>query len=144
MVLFTVYIVLLIYFLFFSEGYRRCAQEERIYHYNLKLFTEIQRFWIYREQLGIRAFVTNVLGNVAGFVPYGFIFPIISSRMRSFWLILLSGLLISLTVETIQLLTRVGSFDVDDLFLNTLGVAVGGMAFSICDRIRRQIYGKKV
>ena len=144
MVLFTVYIVLLIYFLFFSEGYRSCALEERFYHYNLKLFTEIQRFWIYREQLGIRAFVTNVLGNVAGFVPYGFIFPIISSRRRSCWLILLSGLLISLTVETIQLLTRVGSFDVDDLFLNTLGVAVGCMAFSICDRIRRQIYGKKV
>ena len=32
------YVLLLIYFLFFSEGYGRIAEEERIYRYNLKPF----------------------------------------------------------------------------------------------------------
>ena len=31
----------------------------------------------------------------------------------------------SLIVETVQLITRTGSFDVDDIFLNTLGGIVG-------------------
>ena len=32
---------------------------------------------------------------------------------------------ISLTIEVIQLLTKVGCFDVDDMILNTLGAALG-------------------
>lgn len=50
------YVLLLIYFLFFSEGYGRIAEEERIYRYNLKPFVEIRRFWMYREQVGLSAF----------------------------------------------------------------------------------------
>lgn len=34
-VLFAVYVILLIYFLFFSEEYGRVAQAERVYRYNL-------------------------------------------------------------------------------------------------------------
>lgn len=51
-VLFAVYVILLIYFLFFSEEYGRVAQAERVYRYNLVPFVEIRRFWVYREQLG--------------------------------------------------------------------------------------------
>ena len=57
MVLFVLYVLLLIYFLFFSEGYGRIAEEERIYRYNLKPFVEIRRFWMYREQVGLSAFL---------------------------------------------------------------------------------------
>ena len=51
----------------------------------------------------------------------------------------------SLAVETIQLVTRVGIFDVDDLMLNTLGAALGYLVFAVCNRVRRKIYyGKKI
>ena len=65
--LFVLYILLLIYFLFFSEEYGRVAAEERVYRYNLIPFVEIRRFWTYREQLGVFAVVTNLFGNVIGF-----------------------------------------------------------------------------
>lgn len=42
--LFVLYILLLIYFLFFSEEYGRVAAEERVYRYNLIPFVEIRRF----------------------------------------------------------------------------------------------------
>lgn len=53
-------------------------------------------------------------------------------------------LFISLTIEVIQLLTKVGCFDVDDMILNTLGAALGYGIYAVCDRIRRKINGKKI
>jgi len=125
--LFVLYMLLLLYFLFFSEEYGRVAEAEREFRYNLIPFVEIRRFWFYRHQLGLLALMTNICGNVIGFVPYGYILPVVS-----------------LTVETIQLITRVGCFDVDDLILNTLGAALGYLLFVICNIIRRKYYGKKI
>ena len=135
--LFVLYILLLIYFLFFSEEYGRVAAEERVYRYNLIPFVEIRRFWTYREQLGVFAVVTNLFGNVIGFIPYGFILPVIARKCRR-------GFGFSLVVETIQLITKVGCFDVDDLILNTLGAALGYLAFAVCNYLRRKRYGKKI
>jgi len=47
-------------------------------------------------------------------------------------------------VEVIQLITKVGCFDVDDMILNTAGAALGYLLFFICDHLRRKIYGKKI
>ena len=135
---FVLYVLILIYLLFFSEGYGRVAQAEREYRYNLVPFVEIRRFWIYRKQLGMFALFTNIFGNVLGFVPYGFVLPVIARRMRSGFFIILSGFSISLTVEVIQLITRAGCFDVDDMILNTLGAALGYGIYAVCDKIRRK------
>ena len=135
----------LVYFLFFSEEYGRVTAEERVYRYNLVPFVEIRRFWVYREQLGAFAVFTNIFGNVIGFLPFGFILPVIFRRMNSGFLICISGFILSLTVEVIQLVTKVGCFDVDDMILNTLGAALGYVLFLICNHIRRKFhYGKKI
>lgn len=143
-VLFVIYVLLLIYFLFFSEEYGRVAELDREYQYNLIPFVEIRRFWIYREQLGVFAVFTNLIGNVVGFVPFGLLLPVIFRNFRQCSRIVLSGFALSLTVETIQLITKVGSFDVDDLMLNTLGAFLGYFIFYICDLIRRKYDGKKI
>ena len=143
-VLFILYVLALIYFLFFSEEYGRVAMEEREYRYNLIPFVEIRRFWVYRKQLGFLAVFTNLFGNVIGFLPFGFILPVILERMRSGWLIILAGFGLSVTVEVIQLITKVGCFDVDDMILNTAGAALGYLLFFICNHLRRKIYGKKI
>lgn len=140
--LFVLYVLLLIYFLFFSEEYGRVAAEERMYRYNLVPFVEIRRFWTYRKQLGFLAVFTNIFGNIIGFIPYGFILPIIGRKCRSGVFIILSGFVLSLLVETVQLVARVGCFDVDDLILNTLGAALGYFAFAVCNYLRRMHYGK--
>lgn len=49
------------------------------------------------------------------------IFMPMASKYRSFWATAVNSLALSLLVETFQLLTKVGCFDVDDLVLNTLG-----------------------
>ena len=107
-------------------------------------FQEIRRFWVYRERVGYLAAFLNLAGNVIGFLPFGFILPVIGKRMKNGFLVTVCGFCLSLFVESMQLIFKVGSFDVDDLLLNTLGTVLGYLAFSVCNRIRRWIYEKKV
>ena len=85
---------------------------------------------------------TNLLGNVVIFVPFGFFMPM-ASRYRSFFSTVFYSFGLSLCVETFQLLTKVGSFDVDDLLLNTIGGLVGYLIFSMCAAVRRRHDHKK-
>ena len=142
--LFVIYLILLLYFLFFSEAYGRVTGEFREFRYNLRPFFEIRRFWKYRDVVGEKSFLSNIFGNVIGFVPFGLILPVILPRMQNGFLIVLSGFWLSLCVEVIQLVTKVGCFDVDDLILNTLGALLGYIGFVILNQIRRRHYGKKV
>lgn len=141
---FIIYLFFLLYFLFFAEWYGRKNWGGVDYRYNLILFKEIRRFWNYREQLGVTAVVLNLLGNVIGFLPLGFILPVIGKKKRSFWKVTFIGFFLSLMVESLQLVFKVGCCDVDDLFLNTLGTFLGYLAFAVCNKIRRWKYGKTI
>ena len=138
-VLFILYMFVLTYLLFFSERYGRTEPHE--YRYNLVPLQEIKRFWIYRESIGWMVVMTNLVGNVLAFLPFGAILPVLSIRCRGFFRITLFSFEFSLLVECIQLISKVGSFDVDDLILNTLGGAIGYLLFAVTNRIRRKIYG---
>ena len=142
-VLFVLYILALIYFLFFADRYGQMAFAQREYHYNLVLFTEIRRFWNYREQLGFLEVAANLLGNVVGFMPFGMILPLICRNARGFFFITFSGFTLSLCVEVTQLMTKLGSFDVDDLLMNTLGAAAGYLIFAVCHGIYDKKRGRK-
>lgn len=137
----VLYLMVLIYVCFLSEAYGR-TEMQNTYHYNLVPFKEIMRFYIYRELVGIQAFVLNLFGNVLAFIPFGMMLPIISWRYRRFTKVVSLTFLLSLSIECIQLLTRVGSFDVDDLLLNTLGGVIGFCIFWIMNKIRRRWFGK--
>lgn len=138
--LFILYLILLIYFLFFAENLGR-GNVQREYSYNLQPFLEIRRFWKYRAELGFWPVCLNLAGNVICFVPFGAILPVMNRRARNaFWLMLVT-FEFSLLVECAQLVLKVGSFDVDDLILNTLGGLLGFLIFTICNRARRKHYG---
>ena len=122
-VLFMVYLAGLCYFLFFAENYGRTFGQEH-YRYNLVPFREIERFWNHRHELGIHS-LYNLAGNILGFVPAGVFIPVLLKGRRGFLFTACSILQMSLHVEILQLIFRVGSFDVDDLILNTLGGMLG-------------------
>ena len=139
-ILFLLYIAFLVYFLIFSDWYGRAGVEG--YHYNLTPFLEIRRFWEYRDQVGFGVMLANLAGNVLIFLPFGFFLPM-ASRYRSFFVTIFYSFALSFLVETFQLLTQVGSFDVDDLLLNTLGGAIGYILFSIGSYITGRKHGSK-
>ena len=91
----------------------------------------------------LRFLIVDVLGNILVFVPFGFTLGITiwpatpltgtPSRRRKLrwwgWLGL-SGLLLSLVIESTQLLIPSRATDVDDLILNTLGTLLGAAIVS--------------
>ena len=122
-VLFLIYLAGLCYFLFFAENYGRVTGLEK-YRYNLVPFREIERFWKYRRELGIHSF-HNLAGNILGFVPAGFFIPMLWKEKRNFLYTVCMTFQLSMQAEILQLIFRIGSFDVDDLLLNTFGGMLG-------------------
>lgn len=135
-VLFLLYLALLVYFLFFAESFGRTDSVRSGYSYNLTPLKEIKRFWIYRDRLGMRAFLLNIVGNIVGFMPGGFFLPVVSRRSKKWYNTVLIGAGFSLFVETVQLVFQVGSFDVDDMILNTAGAGLGYILYRMVQRAR--------
>ncbi len=126
-ILFALYLALLFYLLFFSEEYGRTTESG--YRYNLELFKEIKRFWNNRKVLGWNNVFINLAGNIAAFVPFGFFSAMLFRLGKNIISCMLVTALFSLLVETVQLFSKVGAFDVDDIFLNAIGGLVGFLGY---------------
>lgn len=67
----------------------------------------------------------NVLLNIAMFGPLGFLLPLMGKKFRKWYVTIPVGFGTSLVIELVQLVSLRGICDVDDLFCNVLGVAIG-------------------
>ena len=74
----------------------------------------------------------EMISNIAAFIPFGlFLSEFLASAKRfsagrRLGLATLAGFGLSLCIECLQLLLRVGFFELTDLVMNTLGALVGG------------------
>lgn len=136
-IIFVIYIIALCYFLFFAESMGRTTRGDE-YHYNLQPLFEIKRIWRSRHILGMKYVILNFAGNVIAFIPFGYLLPkMVKKKTRLFHTVLFS-FEFSLLVELTQLISRTGSFDVDDLILNTFGGLIGYILY-----YGRVVSGKK-
>lgn len=138
-VLFLAYMFLALYFMFFSETLDRTMVSDS-YRYNLTLFKEIKRFWEMRYSYGWGVTLINLLGNVVCFMPFGFLLPTISKSrvIKNIISVTFFTMLFSVFIETAQLVTKVGAFDVDDILLNTIGGMAGYILMKLT-RLRKHI-----
>ena len=136
-IIFVIYILALCYFLFFAESMGRTTRGDE-YHYNLQPLFEIKRIWRSSHILGMKYVILNFAGNVIAFIPFGYLLPkMVKKKPRLFHTVLFS-FEFSLLVELTQLISRTGSFDVDDLILNTFGGLIGYILY-----YGRVVSGKK-
>ncbi len=105
--------------------------------WNLHLFRAWREAW---NQFSAKNWA-NVLLNVAMFGPLGFLLPLMGKKFRKWYLTIPAGFGFSLAVELIQLILGRGICDVDDLFCNTLGTAVG---YFVVMTILAIVSGKRV
>lgn len=75
--------------------------------------------------------IINLLGNVLLFIPAGLWLPKLCPKMRNFFRFFFTCLGAILLVETAQLFTLLGSFDVDDIILNLFGMTVGFILYHL-------------
>ena len=83
-------------------------------------------------------FVYNSFGNVLCFVPFGFLSPFVFAKKQTFGRVLLAGLIFSLFIETMQFLLETGVSDIDDVFFNSCGAAIGYFLYWVVMLIRRK------
>jgi glycopeptide antibiotics resistance protein len=101
------------------------------YQYNFVPFETIRPLLLERENYTTDAWVKNLFGNIVLFIPLGIWVPWLFRHYRSWLKLTLIVVFLLLLVETIQLITRVGSFDVDDIILNTFGAWIGFSSFRL-------------
>ena len=139
-ILFLGYIALLVYFMFCAESLGRTGtvSSNNGYRYNLRPLKEIKRFIYNVDTLGIWPVFLNIGGNILAFVPFGYFLPSLSTHKLKFFQVFLLTFQLSIGIELIQLLSKVGSFDVDDMILNTSGGIVGYILFLILKAAKRR------
>ncbi|MGD6902176.1 VanZ family protein [Bacillus infantis] len=69
--------------------------------------------------------IKNLLGNFVLFMPMGVYLPFFIRKTNSIILFTVSTTAMLITIEIIQVITRRGSFDIDDYILNMLGALIG-------------------
>jgi|UPI0003FAEA56 glycopeptide antibiotics resistance protein len=139
---FTLYIFYSIFLLFFSP-YRQSAHsrfEDSGAAYNLVPFWTIRNYIKASDHINFNAWFSNLAGNVLVFMPLGFFLPLLFPKYFSFWRTLLLVITSTILVELLQFQLKVGSLDVDDIILNTIGGIMGFIVFKIAYLLFRFFY----
>jgi glycopeptide antibiotics resistance protein len=95
------------------------------YDYNLFPLKTITQYITNREHYNQDTWIKNLFGNIILFIPLGVVFPILNKRLLKLGSFILWMLILLICVELVQMLTKVGSLDIDDVILNMVGALIG-------------------
>lgn len=135
-IFFGLYLMLLFTLTFFDKSWGRYGG--RIYYFsidNLKSYLSVacnlvpfKTIMTYVNQFdsmySTRQIFFNLFGNIFALMPCAFFLRVLFKKQNNFKTFLITMILIILGIETIQLLTATGRFDVDDLILNLFGAII--------------------
>ena len=133
-VIFVMYLLLLINYTVFDGSFgrvpSRAMAEAPFSEYFRQRGNLIPFRMIYRQTRSLlrgtyraRYYLVNILGNIAAFAPCALFLQILFKRCRKFPVFFAITSAMILSIESVQLVTRLGSFDVDDYILNILGAS---------------------
>lgn len=143
LLIFIIYIILLVTLLLIDSNYGRFRQfesiklfsKEHIENYsNIVPFATIMNFFnkLSNHEINTNIVITNILGNILAFAPFGLFIPLIFEekfgKFKNFLLLVIGIILI---FEIVQFVTFRGTFDIDDIILNTLGAIIVFWIFKI-------------
>ncbi len=83
-----------------------------------------------------------VVENIIMFIPYGLILPKILSIFNKFLPSVVIFLFSSVLLETVQLLTKRGYFQLDDIVMNIIGGVIGWAVFYTFNLIVSKLFDK--
>ncbi len=136
--LFLIYMGMMLWLLF---GRSRGWVEGLSYREMLELNTNVKPLYTIRNYLQVvirrtndTVFVhclINLLGNVLLFIPAGWLLSANFKAQRKFSPFFLTCLGSVLLIESAQLFSLLGSFDVDDIILNMAGLLLGYGAYKL-------------
>jgi glycopeptide antibiotics resistance protein len=111
----------------------------RSYNYNLIPFKTIATFISRYDQYNFNTWFNNLFGNILLFIPLGFSAPYFSRKTRNLKRFVLFIVIVIFILEASQMLLHLGSFDIDDIILNSLGGLVGFSIYTACVALLKKL-----
>ncbi|HDR3492565.1 MULTISPECIES: VanZ family protein [Bacillus cereus group] len=107
---------------------------------NLVPFRSTIRYLTEFDSYNLDIVLMNTLGNVIIFIPFGFLLPLLFKQINNVKMASKIFIKFILLIESLQLITFTGVFDIDDIILNMLGALIGygsfiGMKY-VWDRVK--------
>ena len=124
-ILLSLYIVVLLYFTVTG----RYSHEE--YEYQINFFTSYRWFFEHNGEQVLR----QLLINLVMLMPVGFLLPVVIKAKHKYIITLALSLLLTVFIETMQLITKCGSFEIDDIINNFVGAVIGMLIYMLFSRI---------
>lgn len=118
------------------DRFKYLQKTENWMNYNLIPLKSIKMQLKYMNQTWA---ALNILANIILFIPYGFLLPFTYKKCRSFIKSISIIFFSILIIELFQLVTMLGSFDVDDIILNVFGASVGYILYKFYYFLRLKI-----
>lgn len=115
---FGMYLILLLYFLFFNHWWNRSAVDVEM---NLEPFSTIKMYLKDFDSIMENKPILNLLGNFICLMPLSFFLKYLFEKQNNIFIFLITLLLLSVGIEFMQYLSKTGSFDIDDIMLNSSG-----------------------
>jgi glycopeptide antibiotics resistance protein len=110
------------YFILFREVAAHGWWQKVLHRIQTKEKINLQPFLMFKQ---FQIASTQVIGNLVMLLPLGIYVPLLFPKLAAFFRVFLFCLLISISIELMQLITYVRSTDIDDVILNTSGAVVG-------------------
>lgn len=127
----ALYSIVLFWELYFGSSSRQHLKE---FTFNLYPCKTIFSYIVDYNSNNTAPFVINIIGNIIVFVPFGFLLPIAFQkqldRLDKMLFASVTGILI---IELLQLVLKVGVFDIDDVILNSIGVVAGFVILKVIE-----------
>lgn len=132
--LFIIYCMGLVFILFLygsrvgNQFHLKIFSKEHLEMTNLVPFKTISSLFdrMSNDTLNTSIVATNIWVNLLMFIPMGMALPVLFDRkFNKMWKTILFVIILVIIIEIVQFFTFMGSADIDDLILNTIGGIVG-------------------
>ena len=130
-IFFILYLMLLITLTLFDSSWGRngfAIKDFKVYikqSVNLVPFkTIINYIKEFNSMYSTRQIMFNLLGNICAFMPMALFLPLLFKKQSKFKNFIITMIIIILGIESLQLITTSGRFDIDDLILNLFGAVI--------------------
>jgi glycopeptide antibiotics resistance protein len=96
---------------------------------NLVPFKTLSGFVFRFDHYNFDTWFYNTFGPFIIFIPLGFLLPYVFLNLKTLKITLCFSFLLSICIEVMQFVTKLGVLDIDDIILNSGGAAFGFFIF---------------
>ncbi|RIW27281.1 VanZ family protein [Bacillus salacetis] len=98
---------------------------------NLVPFSTIGKYLLNFEHYNSETWLNNTIGVTLIYSPLGFLLPLTFVNLNSLKKVLLFTIFLSVLIEVLQFITKLGVLDIDDVILNVIGATLGYVIYKV-------------